>query len=104
MSLSSIRELKWFVERCYQLQAVHPFSVTSWWRTVARNIEVGGLANSLHLEGLAVDCVLFPGRSGEEFLRDARILGLYGRVEKDHVHIQARARGVPRREDPSPPK
>lgn len=95
MSLASVRELKWFVERCYQLQADTPFSVTSWWRTVARNKQVGGLANSLHLEGLAVDCVLLPGRSGEEFLRVAKILGLYGRVEKDHIHIQARPRGVP---------
>lgn len=87
------RELAWFVDRLTQLQQVNAFSVTSWWRTAARNIEVGGLPNSLHLNGLAVDCVLALGKSKMSFLLDAKILGLHGTIEGDHVHVQARAAG-----------
>lgn len=95
MSSVRQRELAWFVDRLRELQKVNPFSVTSWWRTPRHNAEVGGKINSLHLEGLGVDCVLEPGRSKYVFLRDAQILGLHGLVEGDHVHVQARARGVP---------
>jgi hypothetical protein len=95
MSSLQQRELAWFVDRLRELQKRNPFSVTSWWRTPETNAEVGGKSNSLHLEGLAVDCVLEPGRSKGLFARDARILGLHVIIEGDHVRVQARARGVP---------
>lgn len=95
MSSMAQRELIWFFGRLMELQMRHEYSVTSWLRTYAHNVEVGGLPHSLHLIGLAVDCVLFPGRSPQQFLRDAQILGLHGIVEGDHIHLQARARVKP---------
>lgn len=92
MSSIAQRELMWFVDRLAELQKIHAYTVTSWWRTVKRNEEVGGMVNSLHLSGLAVDCVLAPGQSKHIFLRDAKTVGLHGLVEGDHVHLQARGR------------
>lgn len=90
MSSIAQREMSLFADKLLRLQAVHPYSVTSFWRTSAHNFSVFGKPNSLHLIGLAVDCVLDPGESMPLFLRDAQILGLHGIVEGDHVHLQAR--------------
>lgn len=66
------------------------FSVTSWWRTAARNAFVGGSSSSLHLCGLAADLVPDPGLSREALLAHAMNVGLHGIVEADHVHVQCR--------------
>lgn len=78
-----------FYTRLRLLHAAKPYSVTSWWRTIRHNAIVGGHPNSLHLEGLAVDCKLEPGQSKAAFLRHAQSLGLHGQVEIAHVHLQA---------------
>ena len=83
-----------FCDKLMRLQAMQPYSVTSWWRTNKHNASVGGNPLSQHLIGLAVDCVLDPGVSMSLFLRDAQILGLHGSVEGDHVHLQARPAAV----------
>jgi len=92
VSVSSMaqREMALFCDRLARLQLQKEFSITSWWRTVKHNKEVGGLPNSLHLVGLAVDCVLAPGESLALFLTDARIFGLHGKVERGCVHLQSR--------------
>lgn len=60
---------------------------TSWWRSVAHNREVGGVASSQHLVGAAVDLVAAPS------VLAAIADRLSGRLvvvrESDHLHVQA---------------
>jgi hypothetical protein len=64
--------------------------VTSGVRTPAHNAEVGGVPNSQHITGNAVDLVPPPGMTlaqlGDEARR--RVPGAKVIVENDHVHIQ----------------
>jgi len=63
-------------------------TVTSWWRSSAKNAAVGGVANSLHLYGLAIDYV--PGRF--RWSADAaafKAQGLRVLNEGDHLHVSA---------------
>lgn len=62
-------------------------SVTSWIRTMERNGQVGGAANSRHLEGLAVDVVYDGAAPGPEADTDLRARGLLRIREGDHDHI-----------------
>lgn len=57
-------------------------SVTSWWRSPWKNRDVGGLANSAHLFGVAVDLVPATGAV------ESAARGLYPVVvnEGDHIH------------------
>lgn len=62
-------------------------SVSSYLRTPERNAAVGGVANSLHLAGLAIDLV----GSQADILAVAglwRVLGLDAVVESDHLHLE----------------
>src|SRR6266446_10137368 len=45
-----------FLADAYEAMQV-PFTVTSWWRTTEHNAAVGGLPNSRHLTGDAIDVV-----------------------------------------------
>jgi hypothetical protein len=63
-------------------------SVTSWWRTPARNVAVGGVTHSAHLVGLAVDVVYDAAPSQAEREQWARRLGLRIIAEGDHDHLQ----------------
>jgi len=85
-----IIELIDFTLRMRRLRGMCPYSVTSGLRTPERNGEVGGSPRSLHLIDLARDCV--PGRniSREALYSYAHRVGLYGVIEKDHVHLQSR--------------
>lgn len=83
-------ELTTFVSRLALLRTQAAFSVTSWWRTAARNASVGGSPSSLHLIGFAVDLVPDDGVSREGLLACALKVGLHGIVESDHVHVQCR--------------
>jgi hypothetical protein len=79
--------------------AVHKYtqstsgSITSWQRTVAHNQAVGGVPDSAHLLGLAVDVVYDDG--GDYMTGPARLardvtageLGLGIFHERDHDHV-----------------
>lgn len=60
---------------------------TSWFRTPEKNVEVGGVPNSLHLRGLALDLA----GPMEERLRIGnrwRSLGLDAVQDTGHVHLE----------------
>lgn len=63
-------------------------SVTSWYRSHKRNKSVGGVENSLHLCGLAVDIVLDNDSDKESFIKRAQRFGLRIIDEGHHLHIQ----------------
>lgn len=90
LSSDGVVELVGFTLRLRDLAAMCPYSVTSWRRTVRHNVEVGGSPRSLHLDGLAVDCVPDKGVSKEALFSFVHKAGLYGVIEADHVHVQAR--------------
>lgn len=60
-------------------------TVTSWWRSSAKNASVGGVRNSLHLYGLAIDYV--PRRTWREDEAAFRAAGLRVLNEGDHLHV-----------------
>jgi hypothetical protein len=63
-------------------------TVTSWWRSSAKNAAVGGVASSLHLYGLAIDYV--PARNAWRSDEAAfRAQGLRVLNEGDHLHVSA---------------
>jgi len=65
-----------------------PFSVTSWYRTESRNKAVGGVPNSKHLRGLAVDIVT-DNAYDKNRLRDILTsFDLEVIVESDHIHVE----------------
>lgn len=53
-----------------------------------RNREVGGLPESYHLYGLAVDCVLDDPLVKEAFLKSARRFDLDAIDEGGHIHLE----------------
>jgi uncharacterized protein YcbK (DUF882 family) len=59
-------------------------TITSWWRSYQKNIDVGGAGNSLHMIGLAWDVVPVTDENAE-ILRSA---GLKVINEGDHLHAQ----------------
>lgn len=63
-------------------------SVTSWIRSRQRNAAVGGVADSRHLIGLAVDIVLDDPGAREHFIQTAKTVGLQVIDEGDHLHVQ----------------
>lgn len=80
-----------FEDKLAILRALHPISVTSWFRTRAHNTAVGGVPNSKHLLGLAVDVVLDTSGYREQLMVDAGRLGLWALDEGDHIHLQERS-------------
>ena len=79
-----------FADAVRLLQHEYSLSVTSWFRTPARNAAKGGVPNSRHLDGLAVDVVLDDKGKTEALIARAQALGLRTIDENDHVHIQVR--------------
>ena len=90
MSVAMLFEIAGFAWKLLELYHGSRFSVTSWFRTLEHNAEVGGSPSSLHLCGLAVDVIPAGGVSRESLFAGAVGLGLHGVVESDHVHLQAR--------------
>ena len=77
-----------FLDAIFVLNAEFDFSVTSWIRSAARNHAVGGVANSRHLDGTAVDVVLDAGQDKTAFLKASSSLGLIAIDDGDHLHVQ----------------
>lgn len=77
-----------FEDKLAILRALHPISVTSWFRTRAHNKAVGGAANSKHLSGQAVDVRIGDDGDRSQFKADAERLGLWVLEEDDHIHVQ----------------
>lgn len=77
-----------FTGRIYVLGVTFGFSVTSWGRTVARNVAVGGHPESYHKRWLAVDAVLDDPSDVAGLRRVSALLGLEVIDEGDHVHIE----------------
>jgi len=79
-----------FVEAAMTFCALTGGSVTSWTRTVRHNASpaVGGVTNSAHLYGLAVDVVYDTPQVLKPTMERARRLGLKLIREKDHDHLQ----------------
>ena len=63
-------------------------SVSSWKRTVKHNTAVGGVVQSAHLFGLAVDVVYDAPVALPLAMERARRLGLRLLREADHDHLQ----------------
>lgn len=63
-------------------------SVTSWFRTPARNKRVGGHPNSAHIGGFALDLVPDNPASKAALIDDAHEAGLDAVDEGHHVHIE----------------
>jgi hypothetical protein len=72
----------------HTLCVIHSASVTSWIRTAARNKQVGGVANSLHCVGLAVDVVTDHDADKAPLIKAAKSLGLTAIDETTHIHIE----------------
>lgn len=77
-----------FDERFRALAAAFPCSVTWGKRSSARNGNLGGAPNSLHLVDLARDVVLDNLGDVVEFTSLAKRLGMWTLVESDHIHVQ----------------
>jgi len=63
-------------------------SVSSWFRTPAKNRIEGGAPESQHLFGLAWDVVV-PRQNLEHLVEHMRGQGLVAVQERGHVHVQA---------------
>lgn len=73
----------------YSLCKVYNGSVTSWVRSIAHNKAVGGVANTKHLDGLALDVVLDDAANQTPFIAACRAVKLRAFWDKDHVHVES---------------
>jgi hypothetical protein len=85
-----------FVERADLALAGLDVTATSWWRSQARNDDVGGAQLSQHLLGLAIDLVGPDEAEAERRLRAAGFVVIRHAVPggKLHVHAQALPAGI----------
>ena len=72
-----------------QLSQEVPFSVTSWIRTPKRNGLVGGVSNSKHLRGLAVDIVLDDWNDALKLLALVDPSCIRVGMEVGYIHLEA---------------
>jgi len=77
-----------FEDKIRLLAVLFPLSVTSWLRSRKYNAQVGAVANSPHLLGLAVDIVLDNQNDRADFELMAKGIGLLVIHEGDHLHVQ----------------
>lgn len=62
-----------------------PVGLSSWYRSPARNLEVGGAERSQHLYGTALDLV---GPGAKDAAKQLRARGWTALNEGDHWHVQ----------------
>lgn len=85
---------RWLLPRLNLIARTFPNSQpTSWWRSNARNLDVGGAPRSQHLLGWAVDFA-GPRDESRQMVAMAQDLGLTAVDEGDHVHLQMYPAGV----------
>lgn len=77
-----------FEDKIRAAALVYPLSVTSWIRSKSRNEALGGVSDSRHLAGLAVDVVLDSALDGAGFQSLCVALDLQVISESDHFHVQ----------------
>ncbi len=77
-----------FEDKIRLLAILFPLSVTSWLRSRKHNAQVGGVSNSQHLIGAAVDIVLDDTNLTAEFTTWAQRQNLQVIIEGDHLHVQ----------------
>ncbi len=78
-------ELVRFFTSLFQIEVEPGTIVTSWWRDKAVNAAVGGVPNSFHLWGLALDVV---APTPEFLMEQVWLNGLQGIQAVGHVHIE----------------
>ena len=84
----------WLLPRLNLIARTFPNAqATSWWRSNARNFEVGGAARSQHLLAWAVDFA-GPRDEAQGMVELAQALGMVAVDEGDHVHVQMYPAGV----------
>jgi Peptidase M15 len=88
MEIDEYLQVQEFADTVFVLSTDFKFSITSWGRTVDHNKAVGGVANSRHVEFLAVDCVLDDPTQKDAFMEAAVKAELQALDDKDHVHLQ----------------
>lgn len=90
-----VRRLMWKLEAVRQKNGSNPIYVTSGFRTIAYNEQVGGASNSMHLYGVAAD-VIMSGWSLDDTELEAGKAGFSGIIgppdasHLDHVHVDSR--------------
>lgn len=77
-----------FEDKIRCLALLFRLSVTSWLRSRKHNAQVGGVDDSRHLLGLAVDIVLDDMNERFSLQEKAKQLGLQVIIEGDHLHVQ----------------
>lgn len=77
-----------FLSAVVTLRILVPFSITSWCRTPTHNEAVGGVPNSFHLLGLAVDIILDNPEQVRALSAQAVRMGLEVIIEGDHLHLE----------------
>ncbi len=80
-----------FLLALMQLYSKFPFSETGGQRTVQRNLDVDGTANSPHLHWVGRDVIFEKKPTRSELVETARRIGLTIIPERDHHHIQPAA-------------
>ena len=78
-----------FAAHVIAICVTHRASCTSWYRTPARNLAVGGKPTSRHLDGYAVDLVADDPLDDALLVNDAHARGLRALRESNHVHLEA---------------
>lgn len=76
-----------FSDKMDALSNAFQYSETSGRRSPTRNRKVGGAKNSMHLLGLARDCVLDDRKDVKHFRAMAKRLKLWTLDEHDHIHV-----------------
>ena len=85
----------WFLYANKHLPKTITWKITSSYRSPQKNRDVGGVINSAHLYGLALDVVFFENGAPVTFQRQTQILDKYIRPfwrgfalsEYDHAHL-----------------
>lgn len=85
---------RWLLPRLNLIARTFPnWQATSWWRSNARNLDVGGAPRSQHLLAWAVDFA-GPRDQSRQLVALAESVGLVAIDEGDHVHVQMFPAGV----------